>query len=168
MSDDKPKRSWREIDKGKDRSRSRGAPERGEPEKTSAAYSKYKGHLDKLFTPGGESLPASLKEKLGPVSEDSRKQAEALNLLRKEPSEAHLRAFLDAGHQLPSEPRLLLSLLGGQDQALFGQVLSTLEASLTEGKKISPMLVKQRIEAIRHLIEDPAILATMGRIEHLV
>ena len=64
MSDDKPKRtkSWREIDKGRDKSGARKSEDRSREnfEKTTG-YTKYKANLDRLFS-GGVELPEHLRE----------------------------------------------------------------------------------------------------------
>src|SRR3954462_3756679 len=67
--DDKPKRtkSWREIEKMRDRGGSsrRDSHER-EKFESSDGYTKYKTNLDRLFSGGGASLPDHLKEKGDP------------------------------------------------------------------------------------------------------
>ena len=65
--DDRPKKSWREIDQGKDKSSHRKGGESGsKPRRSdnSQAYRSYKTQLNKLFD-GGVALPDALKEKLG-------------------------------------------------------------------------------------------------------
>ena len=80
MGDDRPKKSWRELDRMRDKSgsggsrRSRDDYGRQRAQK-SAAYSKYKSQLDQLFTPGGSAeLPESLKAKLAPASEEDQQK----------------------------------------------------------------------------------------------
>src|SRR5690349_19435348 len=117
MSDDRPKKSWREIDKGRDRSGGAAQPRRDPDERSkakvekTAAYSKYKANLDKLFTPGGAALPESLREKLGPASPEAQRERGLLDALRGAPNDANLRAALDGGVELPEDGRLLMSLL---------------------------------------------------------
>lgn len=151
--DDRPKKSWREIDKGKDRSSHR--TERRDPSEASrakveksAAYSKYKSQLDKLFTPGGAQLPEAMRAKLGPVSDESKKKQELTNALKDAPTEASLRAFVDAGLSLPEDPRLLLALLDVKAPELLAPVLEALLAVVEGGKKPSRMLLLQKLDAI--------------------
>ena len=69
MSDDRPKKSWRELDQMRDKggSRARRDPTERSRERASKtqAYSAYKSQLDKLFTPGGAQLPEHMRAKLG-------------------------------------------------------------------------------------------------------
>jgi hypothetical protein len=157
--DDRPKKSWRDIDKQRDRSGG-GSPRRDKEESArekasrSAAYSKYKSQLDGLFKPGGTELPESMKEKLGPVSEESKKSREVAEALRKDPSKATLTAYLESGQPLPDDPRLLVSLLDVRDESLVRPVLSALLALVEGGKKPNRMLLVQRLQAAANWIEE--------------
>lgn len=162
MSDDRPKKSWREIDAARDKQR--GAKRRDPDERLrerasrSAAYSKYKSQLDKLFKPGGADLPESLKAKLGPTSETSQKSREAAQALRNEPSEKTLTAYLDTGAPLPDDPRLLMSLLDVRNETLVRPVLESLLDLVEGGKKPNRMLLIQRIEALKNWAEEEETL----------
>ena len=138
-----PRRSWREIDKKKDRSSGSGSggARRRDPDERlrekaskSAAYSKYKSSLDKLFTPGGE-LPESLKAKLGPSSPESQKQRELTDALKKAPGRETLSAYLEAELELPDDARLLMGLLDVQDEDLIAPVLRRLLEIVESGRK---------------------------------
>src|SRR5438132_1925329 len=69
--DEKPKRtrSWREIDKMRDRSGGSTRRDTRERERfeNSTGYTKYKTNLDRLFTGGGATLPEHLREKQDPA-----------------------------------------------------------------------------------------------------
>lgn len=152
MSDDRPKKSWREIDAGRDRSgqRSRRDPDQRSREKTesSAAYKKYKSQLDTLFTPGGRELPPALKEKLGPTTEEG-KQRQALTQALLEKGDAPtLSQYLAAGLTLPEDARLLIRLLDIADTALLKPVLEALLPIVEAGQKPSRMLLIQKLDAI--------------------
>jgi len=65
--DDRPKKSWREIDQGKDQSSHRKGGQSGsKPRRSdnSQAYRSYKTQLNKLFDGGGGAVPDALKGKL--------------------------------------------------------------------------------------------------------
>ena len=163
MSDDRPKKSWKEIDAARDRSG--GGAKRRDPDESareraakSAAYSKYKSQLDNLFKPGGTELPEQMKEKLGPTSEDSKKNREAADALRKGPSESTLSAYLETGQPLPDDPRLLTGLLDIKNEALMRPVLQALLALVESGKKPNRMLLIQRLEAAKNWVEDEATI----------
>jgi hypothetical protein len=166
-SDDRPKKSWKEIDAARDRSG--GSTKRRDPEESarekaakSAAYSKYKSQLDKLFKPGGTELPEQMKAKLGPTSEDSKKNREAADALRKSPSEETLSAYLETGQVLPDDPRLLTGLLDIKNEALMAPVLKALLELVEAGKKPNRMLLIQRLEAAKRWVEDEATLELLN------
>lgn len=170
MSDDeRPKKSWREIDKGRDRSG--GAPKRKDPEdrdrarvEKSAAYSKYKSQLDKLFTPGGAALPESMREKLGPTSPEAKAKRDALEALKATPNEETLSAALERGVELPEDPRLLMSLLDLKNEALLVPVLRGLLALVEGGKKPNRMLLMQKLDALKNRASEDDVLELAGTI----
>lgn len=168
MSDERPKKSWREIDAQRDRSGGRTRRDPGERERQqaakTAAYSKYKGQLDKLFTPGGAALPESLRAKLGPASPEAEARKKALDALRASPNAETLAACLEGNVPLPEEPRLLLSLLDVQDEVLLPPVLSALLALVKSGKKPNRMLLAQKLGALANRTEDSEIAALADRI----
>lgn len=154
MGDDRPKKSWRERDAARGKGGGRRDPDERQREKASstAAYSKYKSQLDKLFTPGGGgALPESLKAKLGPVSEESKAAKEAADALRKDPNEKTLAAYIETGKPLPEDARLLMGLLSIRDEALIQPVLQRLLDIVEEGKKPNRMLLIQRLEAVKNV-----------------
>lgn len=160
--DDRPKKSWREIDSQRDRSGGGSGRRRSDPEERlreraskSAAYSKYKANLDQLFTPGGQDLPESLKAQLGPTTETSKKQRALTDALVKSPNATTLAEYLEGAEQpLPEDPRLLMSLLDVSDESLLVPVLSALLGVVEAGKKPNRMLLLQKLEALTHRIEE--------------
>ena len=153
MGDDRPKKSWRELDSSRDKggSRPRRDPDARSREKTesSAAYKQYKSNLDKLFTPGsGTSLPEAFKEKLGPPSEDAQKKQKLTAELNDKADLAALAAYLDAGLVLPEDGRLMLRLLDVSDNARLLPVLEVLLRVVEGGQKPSRMLLIQKLDAL--------------------
>ncbi|MFO0723635.1 MAG: hypothetical protein U1E65_07645 [Myxococcota bacterium] len=153
MSDDRRKKSWRELDSARDKG---GAKTRFDPderrkeaiEKTQA-YSAYKSQLNKLFTPGsGAQLPPELKEKLGPPSAEVQKKQALTEALQTGADAASLKAYLDAGLPLPEDSRLLIRLLDLSDADLLVPVLKSLMAIVSGGQKPSRMLLLQKLDAI--------------------
>jgi hypothetical protein len=158
MSDDRPKKSWREIDKSREKAQERRDPdqrERSKIEKT-AAYSKYKDNLDKLFTPGGNALPESLKSKLGPVSAEAAEKRKLTDALKATPNAETLKAMLEAKIELPPDARLMMSLLEIKDEALLVPVLETLLAAIKAGPKPSKALLTQKLTMLEGALEEPA------------
>jgi len=152
MGDDRPKKSWKEKDAARDRGGAKPArdPDARSREKveSSAAYSKYKSNLDKLFTPGGTSLPPALKEKLGPASEEGQKKQKLVADLSDKADLASLSAYLDAGLTLPADGRLLIRLLDVPDQPRLVPVLTALLDVIEGGQKPSRMLLIQKLDAL--------------------
>jgi hypothetical protein len=150
MSDDRPRKTWREIDAARGRSPSRRDPDaRGkERAEKSAAYSAYKSQLDKLFKPGGTSLPEPLRAQLGPPSAESEERRKLAQALHATPGAESLRAYLAAGQRLPDDPRLLTSLLDVRDEALLVPVLGAMLSLIEAGKKPNRMLLLGRLTAI--------------------
>jgi hypothetical protein len=155
MSDDeRPKKSWREIDAQRDR-KSQTSPRRDPDDRSkeraqkSAAYGKYKAQLDKMFTPGGgANLPESLKSKLGPSTDEGKKKQELTQALRDKGDAAALEAFLAADLALPEDPRLLIRLLDLQKETLLEPVLRALLELIEGGQKPSRMLLIQKLDAL--------------------
>lgn len=161
--DDKPKRtkSWREIDKGRDRGGS-GPSRRGDREaerfQSSTGYTKYKANLDRLFS-GGVDLPEHLRAKTDP-SGDEAEEAEARKKLY---AIEDTRAFNTAAaefvksHALPDDARLLDRLLGHPDERLVEQALSRLEKMHREGVLKAPPALTQRLATVEIDSGDPRI-----------
>ena len=170
MSDDeRPKKSWREIDKGREGSshrKTRTDPGERAKERASktAAYSKYKNQLDKLWTGGGE-LPDSLKEKLGPASKETEARKKLLADLKSNPSPKTLANFVKEGHELPDDVRLLMSLLEVRDEPLLRTVLQRLKELILEGNKPNRALLGQRLTSIEVLAEDEETLEVVQELK---
>jgi len=162
MSDDRPKKSWRELDQMRDKGgsgRRRDPSERDrERASKSQAYSAYKSHLDKLFTPGGAQLPEHMREKLGPQSDEAKARAQMLTALKDKPSADTLRPLVEAGEPLPDDPRLLMSLLDVRDEPLLRAVLQQLLDIVEGGKKPNRMLLIQRLEAVKNFAAEDETL----------
>lgn len=158
------RKSWREIDQAKSKGGTR-RPDETERNREKAskthAYSSYKSQLDKLFTPGGAALPESMREKLGPASEESKAQRKALDALTKDPSEANLTALLATGGSLPADPRLVLRLVDAKDPQLVLVVLQHLAALVEDGARLSKPLLQQRLQAVLNQHDDEDIVAAV-------
>ncbi len=158
------KKSWREIDQGRTSGGSGGGrrdPDAFHRERIAktAAYSKYKSNLDKLFKEGGGgALPEHLQAKLGPVSEEAQAKSKLHTQLKNKPNEKSLKTFLKAGLALPDDARLLMSLLDIQDEELLRPVLQKLLEIVEDGKKPSRMLLIQRLEAVKNFAQEDETL----------
>src|SRR5207302_10271004 len=108
--DEKPKRtrSWREIDKQRDRGgSSRRSDRESERFQSSTKYTQYKTNLERLFSQGlaTSALPDHLREKLG-AEHDPEKHAARKKLYAIEgPKACHAAATqLPGKHPLPHDP----------------------------------------------------------------
>jgi len=166
MSDDR-KKSWRELDADRDKSGGSAKPRADALERErdriskSHAYSSYKKNLDQLFKAGGTELPESMKAKLGPTSEDSKKRRALMDALQKTPNAKTLSAVLDAGMALPDNPRLMLGLLDVRDDALLAKVLDHIDHLEEQGAKFSAPLLSQRARAALTFAEDDEVRARL-------
>ncbi len=161
MSDEKPKKSWREIDKGRDRSGPRKQSDReAERFQTSTKYTTYKTNLDRLFSGGGAQLPEHLREKLKPGDTGEAERDEARKKLY---AIEETKAFQAASteylkkHELPDDARLLDRLLGHPDDDVVEKALARLEAMHKAGTLKVPPALTQRLATVEIDSGLPAI-----------
>lgn len=173
MGDDK--KSWREKDRQRDKSRHTGRSDRGrgrkKDERSSASYKK---DLDALFKAGGE-IPDRFKgtaiaDKLKPAegSEEADWLAAVKELRETEGFREFamaVRKFRRAGHRLPDDEDLMVRMLDLPDertvQAVLEKVLE-MDEKAGFGRKAA---VKNRVATIRSLAEDPRTEELLGEIE---
>ena len=172
MSDDeKPKRtrSWREIDKMRDRSGGSTRRDTREREKfeQSTGYTKYKTNLERLFA-GGAPLPEHLRgaqDQAAAERDDERKKlyaiedpklfyAAASEYLRKNP--------------LPDDPRLLDRLLMHPDEDILEQALTRLEELHKAGTLKVPPALTQRLSSVEIDSGDPKIRKRAAELRKLL
>ena len=152
--DDKPKRtkSWREIDKMRDKSgSSRRSDRESERFQSSTKYTRYKTNLDRLFSQGvaSSALPEHLREKLG-VEDDSAKDEERKKLYAIEDPKAFYAAMTDylKSHEMPGDARLLDRLLGHPDDEVVDRALTRLEEMHKAGTLKVPPSLSQRLASV--------------------
>jgi hypothetical protein len=159
--DEKPKRtrSWREIDKMRDRSG--GAPRRDTRERerfeNSTGYTKYKTNLDRLFSGGGAALPEHLRDKADPVIAERDEERKKLYAIE-DPKAFYAAAseFLEK-NGLPDDARLLDRLLGHPDEDVMEKALSRLEELHKAGTLKVPPALLQRLASVEIETGDPRI-----------
>ena len=164
MSDDeKPKRtkSWREIDKMRDRSGGstrRDARDR-ERFESSTGYTKYKTNLERLFSGGGAQLPEHLREKADPTGVIAEKDEERKKLYAIEDPKAFYAAATEflKKNALPDDPRLLDRLLTHPDEDVQEKALTRLEELHRAGTLKVPPALSQRLASVEIDSGDPKI-----------
>lgn len=162
MSDDdrpeRPKKSWREIDKMRDRGGGarRDARDRERFEQ-STGYTKYKTNLDRLFSGGHAQLPEHLREKVdaGVVE----RQDEQKKLYAIEDGKAFYAAATEflKKHGVPDDPRLLDRLLTHPDEDVQEKALTRLEELHKAGTLKVPPALTQRLASVEIDSGDPKI-----------
>jgi hypothetical protein len=166
--DDKPRRSWREIDRNKDKSKHRREErEIMAPHKKARAESAskvYKSKLDAFFEGEGKA-PASVKEKLDALEDTSKSGKERT---------AALKAIKDAGTSsaadkavgdylekwdLPFDFEILCQVLSCSDEEYVRIAMDDLDTMLTD-KRIPrrTQLLEQRLRRVKTLSEDPDLV----------
>lgn len=168
--DDRPRKSWREIDRGRDSSsggsggRSDRAQERLE---RSQAYRAYKSNLDKFFEGGITSAPEGLKGLLDPTGKKSAR-TKAIEAIQEASAEDRrkwselVKEFVEE-HELPPDPYLLTEFLGHSSERVASKALVRLASLIEEGhiKKIPPSL-DQQLRYLEANADDDELQAAAG------
>jgi hypothetical protein len=153
---DKPKRSWREIDKMRDKafSRQQAREERDHARlERSPVYERYKAEVSKMFS-GGE-MPDSLRERLDPSGE-LKARDDLLRRIKKTASEDR-KAWIDSvaqfveKHELPADAYLAADWLDHPNEPVVDKALSRLEQMLADGALAGtkrPKALDQRLRSL--------------------
>lgn len=152
--DDKPKRSWREIDQAREKSSHRregggGGGGGGRRVENTQAYRAYKTQLNKLFDGGG--LPAALKEKLEDkgLGNESKQKKELTYAIVAAITPSAIKAALEAhraARGFPDDEEALGKLLELDDVPVLLETLATLDRLQREGGLKRASSLKARIK----------------------
>jgi len=153
--DDKPKRSWREIDQMRDHSSHRreggggGGGKGGRGVEGTQAYRAYKTQLNKLFDGGG--LPDALKEKLEEkgVGTEAKQKKELTRAIVAATAPAAIKAALEAHRAsfgFPDDEEALGKLLELDDVPVLLETLASLDRLHGEGGLRRASSLKARIK----------------------
>ena len=158
--DERPKRtkSWREIDKMRDRGGGGARRDTRERERfeNSTGYTKYKANLDRLFA-GGAPLPEHLRGERDAA--EAERDEERKKLYAIEDGKAFYAAaseFLKKS-AMPDDPRLLDRLLGHPDEEIVEKALARLEELHKAGSLKAPPALSQRLASVEIDSGDPKI-----------
>ena len=165
--DDRPKKSWSEIDAARNKSAHHGGGGGSKPDRmaNSQAYRSYKTQLNKLFD-GGAELPDALKEKLqdsGMVEAAKAKKAATEKVMEAMSPRKLRKAFkaYRAEYGFPEEPSMLNKLLESDDEDLLVEVMETVDRLFAADElKVGPAL-KARIKSAMILVDAPEV-QTLG------
>jgi hypothetical protein len=165
--DDKPKRSWREIDAMRDKSGHRkeggGGSGGGSRQKLerSQAYRSYKTQLNKLFDGGG--LPDALKAKLEDkgIGTDAKRRRELAQAVVAASGPTAIRAALAeyrAAFGAPDEEDVLARLLELEDDAVVLETLATIDRLHGEGTLKRGSSLKARVKTVQMTLDSPRVV----------
>ena len=165
--DDRPKKSWREIDAGRNKSAHHGVGGGSKPDRmaNSQAYRSYKTQLNKLFD-GGAELPDALREKLqdsGMVEAAKAKKAATEKVLEAMSPRKLRKAFkaYRAEYGFPEESSMLNKLLESDDEDLLVETMETVDRLVAEGELKAGPALKARIKSAMILVDAPEV-QTLG------
>jgi hypothetical protein len=167
MDDDRPrqKKSWREIDKMRDRggSNRRDSRERESFER-STGYTKYKTNLERLFS-GGAPLPDHLRGEGDDPGGEERKKLFAI-----EDPKAFYAAATDylRKNEVPDDPRLLDRLLGHPDEEVVEKSLGRLEELHKAGTLKAPPALRDRLASVEIETGDPKLRKRAAELRKLL
>lgn len=164
---DRPKRSWREIDRTREKGGSgkpRAAGSIGEERlQKTQAYRQYKNNLDKFFD-GSGAPPGGLAGLLDPTGAKN-DRAKAIEEIQKASASdrrkwAELVRLFCEQHELPSDPFLLTEFVGHPREAVAAKAIARVGALLDEGplKKV-PASLKPQLQSLELTSDDDELKA---------
>jgi hypothetical protein len=166
---EKPKKSWRERDKGRDRSRhtNTAADRERENFQKTTAYTRYKQSLERVFSGGGMS--GALREKLNPEGEGKDKdKEEKLKAMRQAEAPAAFVQAVDtylAGYELPDDAFLLDRALEHPKIEVQLLALARLQAMRDEGRLAKPPAsLKIRLDSLSLTSDESEVQEAASRL----
>jgi hypothetical protein len=165
--DDRPRRSWREIDRMRDKgfSRSRAREERSQERLSrSPVYEQYKAKVSKMLS--GEEVPDAIREKLDPGGE-LKARDELIRRIKKEASE-NRKAWIEAvaeyvsRFEMPDDAYLLVEWLDHPRDGVVEKSLARLEELAAAGQLTGnkcPKSIDQRLRSLELMGSDPDVQA---------
>ncbi|OGR10367.1 MAG: hypothetical protein A2341_22895 [Deltaproteobacteria bacterium RIFOXYB12_FULL_58_9] len=159
--DERPKKSWREIDQQRDGSsqrRSDPKPEQSKRERTSE-YRSYKAQLNRLFE--GGAMPDALKERLddGMMAEKKKRQ-EGIDAIKTATTPKAMLAALglyEDAHGFPEDEMVLAKLLDLTDEQVVLKAVRTIDRLLGEERLKKSSSFKARLQTVQMIIDDPDV-----------
>lgn len=176
--DDRPKRSWREVDRNKDRSKHRqpDRPQMSQKKKVRAdsASKVYKSKLDAFFEGDGKA-PTHAKEKLEAIKETSaggKERTDALKAIKdattSSAADKAVAAYLDKW-ELPPDYDVLSQVLTCSDEEYVMTAMEML-ATMLNDKRVPrrTQVLEQRLRRVKTLSDDPELADRAGEIMQLL
>jgi uncharacterized protein (UPF0147 family) len=173
---DRPKRSWKEIDQAKDGTRHRQADNRQLPKHKQAsadsASKVYKSKLDSFFDGDEDAkIPANARKLIGSLkdtSDEGKNRLKALNAIKEagtsSAADKAVAAYLKKW-ELPLDYALLGQVLMCDDEEYVEQALETLE-EMFAGKQVPKRteVLEQRLRRVKNLADDEELQDRAGEL----
>ena len=165
--DDKPKKSWRELDRNKDRSAHRAGDKPAmnpfKQARSDSASKAYKSKLDAFFDGDGKA-PSMVRDKLSQLqdsSEEGKARIKALKAIKDATTSGALdKAFAAylAKWELPEDYDVLSQALNCGDESYVESAMDLLETMFSD-KRVPKhvQLLEQRLRRVKTLAEEPSL-----------
>ena len=160
--DDRPKRSWREIDAMREKSGQR-RDERASPSgrgERSQAYRSYKTQLNRLFD--GGALPEALGGKLeeSGIAREAKQKKELAAVVVAAKSTTAMQSALaqyQAAFGPPDEEEVLATLLGTDNEAMVLEAIAGIGRLQSDGRLKRGASLKARIKTAQMTVDSPRV-----------
>ena len=170
-------KSWREIDRQKDKSSHVDRDEEKASRQDDRTSSKYKRKLDKLFESGGqvpdefEGMMETLEPEEGTPEAEYKEAVDALRDAEEEGFRAFVTAvneFREEGHQMPDDEELLIRMLDHPDERVARDVLEHYLdlAERRELQRTGPL--KNRLSTIETMSDHPETRKLVDQVKELL
>ena len=165
------RKSWRDIDRGRDKSNHRAGEKRGPAPRVESATASYKRKLDAFFDEG--VVPEHLKDKLPPgESEGPSARQKLLREIRSSKGGKALERAIDklrAEFELPDDMDVLLRVLEHTKDTVLLDAINRIEAHLDTGMPLPRKAVFiERLKGLEYTSFDPRVqskaMSLVGRL----
>ena len=158
--DDRPRKSWREIDQSREKGSGSPRPAAADRPNNSQAYRSYKTQLNRLFD--GGHMPEAIKSKLGDTAVapgvKERKAANDLIIAATNPKQLQtaVHAFT-AAYGLPEDEAALTKMLDLTDESWVLQSINALATLQREGVLKRGAALRGRLKTVEMTIDEPDV-----------
>jgi hypothetical protein len=153
MSDERPKKSWREIDKAREQSSQRRENPTRESARSLGAQRQYRATLDRLFDSG--EATRLLGKKVEPPAQNSR--LGAIRAVKEAIGKSEISSAVDAllaFGSLPEDEEVLTQAIDHRDESKVRLAMETLQQWLDKNQPRRKGTLRARLEGLRQLAEE--------------
>lgn len=152
--DERPRKSWREIDRARESKRSGESPGQRLRLERSGTYSRYKSAADQFFS--GDLIPESLRDKLDPTGEATVRQ-QAMQKLKTADGDQDFHAAAEEylkSYPAPEDPWILERILSHPKPEVALQALEALAELAEDEDFVPPKSLPQRLLSLELTSDD--------------